>query len=240
MAGINAALKVQGKEPFVLKRSEAYIGVLIDDLINKGTEEPYRMFTSRAEHRILLRQDNADLRLTEIGYKIGLASKERYEKAMVKKEALNRLLDLLSNQTVRPEVLNDMLERLGTTGLSQPVKAETVITRPQVSLKDMIESDSGLKEKIQEITADHYVIEQAEIQIKYAGYIQKEFEMVEELAQKENTAIPESLDYSKIKSLSNEGLQKMTKIKPETIGQASRISGVSASDVSVLMVYLKG
>jgi tRNA uridine 5-carboxymethylaminomethyl modification enzyme len=240
MAGINAALKVQGKEPFVLKRSEAYIGVLIDDLINKGTEEPYRMFTSRAEHRILLRQDNADLRLTEIGYKIGLASKERYEKAMVKKEALNRLLDLLSNQTVRPEVLNDMLERLGTTGLSQPVKAETVITRPQVSLKDMIESDSGLKETVQEITADHYVIEQAEIQIKYAGYIQKEFEMVEELAQKENTAIPESLDYSKIKSLSNEGLQKMTKIKPETIGQASRISGVSASDVSVLMVYLKG
>ena len=240
MAGINAALKVLGKEPLVLKRSEAYIGVLIDDLINKGTEEPYRMFTSRAEHRILLRQDNADLRLTEIGYKIGLAAKERYERVTVKKEALNKLLDLLSNQTVRPEVMNDMLERLGTTGLNQPVKAETVITRPQVSLKDMIESDSGLKEKVQEITSDHYVIEQAEIQIKYAGYIQKEFEMVEELAQKENTPIPESLDYSKIKSLSNEGLQKMSKIKPETIGQASRISGVSASDVSVLMVYLKG
>jgi tRNA uridine 5-carboxymethylaminomethyl modification enzyme len=240
MAGINAALKVQEKEPLILKRSEAYIGVLIDDLINKGTEEPYRMFTSRAEHRILLRQDNADLRLTEIGYKIGLASKERYDKVVAKKTELNLLLDLLSNQTVRPEILNAKLEELGTTGLSQPVKAETVLARPQVSLFDMMSADSGLKESIQEITQDNYVIEQGEIQIKYSGYIQKEFEMVEELAQKENTPIPSSLDYSKIKSLSSEGFQKMSKIKPETIGQASRISGVSASDVSVLMVYLKG
>lgn len=239
MAGINAALKVQDKEPLVLKRSEAYIGVLIDDLINKGTEEPYRMFTSRAEHRILLRQDNADLRLTEIGYKIGLASKVRYDLVIKKKEAVNGLLDLLSNQTVRPEVLNVMLKELGTSGLNQPVKAETVLSRPQVSLHDMIENDPGLAEEVKSITADNYVIEQAEIQIKYSGYIQKEFEMVEELAQKENTRIPESLDYSKIKSLSTEGLQKMSKIKPETIGQASRISGVSASDVSVLMVYLK-
>jgi len=240
MAGINAALKVQNKEPLILKRSEAYIGVLIDDLINKGTEEPYRMFTSRAEHRILLRQDNADLRLTEIGYKIGLASKERYDKVIEKKSELNRVLDILSNQTVRPEVLNTKLNELGTTGLSQPVKAETVLARPQVSLFDMMSADSGLKENIQEITQDNYVIEQGEIQIKYSGYIQKEFEMVEELAQKENTPIPSSLDYSKIKSLSSEGFQKMSKIKPETIGQASRISGVSASDVSVLMVYLKG
>jgi tRNA uridine 5-carboxymethylaminomethyl modification enzyme len=240
MAGINAALKVLGKESLILKRSEAYIGVLIDDLINKGTEEPYRMFTSRAEHRILLRQDNADLRLTEIGYKIGLASRERYDRVLEKKEAVNKLLDLLSTQTVRPEVLNSKLEELGTTGLHQPVKAETVLTRPQVSLKDMLDVDSDLKDKAKEITSDMYVIEQAEIQIKYSGYIQKEFEMVEELAQKENTPIPQGLDYSKIKSLSNEGLQKMSKIKPETIGQASRISGVSASDVSVLMVYLKG
>lgn len=239
MAGINAALKVQGKEPLVLKRSEAYIGVLIDDLINKGTEEPYRMFTSRAEHRILLRQDNADLRLTEIGYKIGLASKERYDLVIRKKEEVNKLLDLLSKQTVRPEVLNDMLEELGTSGLNQPVKAEMVLSRPQVSLHDMIENDLGLAEEVNRITSDNYVIEQAEIQIKYSGYIQKEFEMVEELAQKENTRIPDSLDYTKIKSLSSEGLQKMSKIKPETIGQASRISGVSASDVSVLMVYLK-
>lgn len=240
MAGINAALKVQKKEPLILKRSEAYIGVLIDDLINKGTEEPYRMFTSRAEHRILLRQDNADLRLTEIGYKIGLASKERYDKVIEKKNQLNELLDLLSNQTVRPEILNNKLKELGTTGLSQPVKADTVLARPQVSLNDLIDADTELREAVHSITENDYVIEQAEIQIKYSGYIQKEWEMVEELAQKENTPIPMTLDYSKIKSLSSEGFQKMSKIKPETIGQASRISGVSASDVSVLMVYLKG
>ncbi|XWN36743.1 MAG: tRNA uridine-5-carboxymethylaminomethyl(34) synthesis enzyme MnmG [Balneola sp.] len=240
MAGINAALKVQKKEPLILKRSEAYIGVLIDDLINKGTEEPYRMFTSRAEHRILLRQDNADLRLTEIGYKIGLAGKERYNKVISKKSELNDLLDLLSNQTVRPEVLNAKLEELGTTGLSQPVKAETVLSRPQVSLFDMMDADPGLNDNVKKITGDDYVLEQAEIQIKYSGYIQKEFEMVEELSQKENTPIPDTLDYKKIKSLSSEGLQKMSKVRPETIGQASRISGVSASDVSVLMVYLKG
>lgn len=240
MAGINAALKVQNKEPLILKRSEAYIGVLIDDLINKGTEEPYRMFTSRAEHRILLRQDNADLRLTEIGYKIGLASKERYDKVIEKKSQLNTVLDILSNQTVRPEALNTKLKELGTTGLSQPVKAETVLARPQVSLFDMLSADAALNSTIEKVTTNKYVLEQAEIQVKYSGYIQKEFEMVEELAQKENTPIPASLDYSKIKSLSSEGLQKMSKIKPETIGQASRISGVSASDVSVLMVYLKG
>ncbi|MEO9885165.1 MAG: tRNA uridine-5-carboxymethylaminomethyl(34) synthesis enzyme MnmG [Balneola sp.] len=240
MAGINAALKVQGKEPLILQRSEAYIGVLIDDLINKGTEEPYRMFTSRAEHRILLRQDNADLRLTEIGYKIGLASKERFDNVTEKRSQLNKLLDLLSNQTVRPEVLNSTLEELGTSGLKQPVKAETVLTRPQVSLYDLIDADEELKDKCDAITKSEYVLEQAEIQIKYSGYIQKEFEMVEELAQKENTPIPTSLDYSRIKSLSSEGLQKMSKIRPETIGQASRISGVSASDVSVLMVFLKG
>ncbi len=240
MAGINAALKVQNKEPLILKRSEAYIGVLIDDLINKGTEEPYRMFTSRAEHRILLRQDNADLRLTEIGYKVGLASEDRYKKVQQKKKELNELLDLLSDQTVRPEVLNEKLKELGTTGLSQPVKADTVISRPQVSLTDMLEADDELANEVGKITSSKEVLEQAEIQIKYSGYIQKEFEMVEELASKENTPIPESLDYSKIKSLSSEGLQKMSKIRPETIGQASRISGVSASDVSVLMVYLKG
>ncbi|MBO6572610.1 MAG: tRNA uridine-5-carboxymethylaminomethyl(34) synthesis enzyme MnmG [Balneola sp.] len=240
MAGINAALKVQNKEPLILKRSEAYIGVLIDDLINKGTEEPYRMFTSRAEHRILLRQDNADLRLTEIGYKIGLASKGRLDNVLEKKSELNRILDILSSQTVRPESLNAKLKELGTTGLSQPVKAETVLARPQVSLFDMMSADTELNSVIEEVTTNNYVLEQAEIQVKYSGYIQKEFEMVEELAQKENTPIPTSLDYSKIKSLSSEGLQKMSKIKPETIGQASRISGVSASDVSVLMVYLKG
>ncbi|MEP0009200.1 MAG: tRNA uridine-5-carboxymethylaminomethyl(34) synthesis enzyme MnmG, partial [Balneola sp.] len=166
MAGINAALKVQNKEPLILKRSEAYIGVLIDDLINKGTEEPYRMFTSRAEHRILLRQDNADLRLTEIGYKIGLASKERYDKVVEKKSELNRVLDILSNQTVRPEALNAKLKELGTTGLNQPVKAETVLARPQVSLFDMMSADTDLNSCIEEVTTNNYVLEQAEIQVK--------------------------------------------------------------------------
>ncbi|HCD51321.1 MAG TPA: tRNA uridine-5-carboxymethylaminomethyl(34) synthesis enzyme MnmG, partial [Balneolaceae bacterium] len=239
MAGINAALKVQGKDEFILKRSEAYIGVLIDDLINKGTEEPYRMFTSRAEHRILLRQDNADLRLTELGYKIGLADEERYNKFRIKKEAIDKLNDLFQNYTVRPENMDAMLKKQGTTPLSQPVKAYTVLTRPEIGINDIIDADKELKSLVDGITQDKFVKEQVEIQVKYSGYIQKEFEMVKELSEKENTRIPESMDYSRIKSLSTEGFQKLSKIKPETIGQASRISGVSASDVSVLLVYLK-
>ncbi len=239
MAGINAALKVQNKEPFILKRSEAYIGVLIDDLINKGTEEPYRMFTSRAEHRILLRQDNADLRLTELGYKIGLATKERLDIFLKKKEETEKLHDLFLSQTVRPEKMGPMLSDKGTTPLSQPVKAHTVLSRPQISIFDMLEADEELKEKTEEITTNPHVIEEIEIQVKYSGYIRKEFEMVEELSNKESLLIPEKLDYEKIKSLSTEGYQKLSKVRPETIGQASRISGVSASDVSVLMVYLK-
>lgn len=239
MAGINAALKIQDKEPFILKRSEAYIGVLVDDLINKGTEEPYRMFTSRAEHRILLRQDNADLRLTELGYKIGLASQERYEKMLKKKEEIESLFKLINNHTVRPETMDPMLIEKGTSPLSQPVKAKTVLARPEISINDIIDTDSVLQENVQAITNDKYVTEQVEIQVKYSGYIQKEYEMVEELSNKENTEIPEKIDYLKIKSLSTEGKQKLSKIKPETIGQASRISGVSASDLAVLMVYLK-
>lgn len=239
MAGINAGLKVQDKEPFILKRSEAYIGVLIDDLINKGTEEPYRMFTSRAEHRILLRQDNADLRLTELGYKIGLASEERMKAFQQKKKEIDQVHDLFMDSTVRPEQMDSMLSAKGTTPLSQPVKAHTVLARPEVYAQDIIEADAKLKEKVQEITSNELVIEEVEVQIKYSGYIRKEFEMVEELSAKENTTIPESLDYERIKSLSTEGRLKLSKIRPETIGQASRISGVSASDLSVLMVYLK-
>ncbi len=239
MAGINAGLKVSGKNPFILKRSEAYIGVLIDDLINKGTEEPYRMFTSRAEHRILLRQDNADLRLTELGYKIGLATEVRYQTYLQKKAEIDQLFKLIASYTVRPLNMDDMLERLGTSRLSQPVKAHTVLMRPEVHLSDIIEADEKLKSQVQEITTNTYVLEQIEIQIKYSGYIQKEYEMVEELSNKENSPIPEKIDYSKLKSLSTEGMLKLSKIRPETIGQASRISGVSASDVAVLMVYLK-
>jgi tRNA uridine 5-carboxymethylaminomethyl modification enzyme len=239
VAGINAAIKVRGDEPFVLKRSEAYIGVLIDDLINKGTEEPYRMFTSRAEHRILLRQDNADLRLTELGHRIGLASEERYQKLKVKKKAIDRIHDILASYTARPEKMDPMLESMGTTKLSQPVKAKTLIPRPEVHLHHLLEADSELKEKVYEISADRYVHEQIEIQIKYEGYIQKEFEMVEELNRQENAVIPEKIQYEKLQSLSTEGRQKLERIKPETIGQASRISGVSASDIAVLMVYLR-
>lgn len=239
MAGINAALKVGGKDDFVLKRSEAYIGVLIDDLINKGTEEPYRMFTSRAEHRILLRQDNADLRLTPKGYEIGLVSRETYDRFNAKRQQIQDVMDLLNRETVRPENLNDYLLKSGTTGLKQPVKAHTVIPRPEVKLTDLLNADEGLSSKVYEITDDKHVHEQVEIQLKYAGYIQKEHEMVEELANKEKITLPAELDYVRIKSLSTEGRLKLAKIRPETLGQASRISGVSASDVSVLMVYLK-
>ena len=239
MAGINAALKVGGKDDFVLKRSEAYIGVLIDDLINKGTEEPYRMFTSRAEHRILLRQDNADLRLTPKGYEIGLVSRETYDRFNAKRQQIQDVMDLLNSETVRPENLNDYLLKSGTAGLKQPVKAHTVIPRPEVKLTDLLNADEGLSSKVYEITDDKHVHEQVEIQIKYAGYIQKEHEMVEELANKEKITLPAELDYVRIKSLSTEGRLKLAKIRPETLGQASRISGVSASDVSVLMVYLK-
>ena len=239
MAGINAALKVQEKKPFILKRSEAYIGVLIDDIINKGTEEPYRVFTSRAEHRILLRQDNADLRLTELGYKIGLVSEGRKNKFLQKKSKIERLYKLILEHTVRPEQIDGLLSSKGSSKLLQPVKAASVLARPEISLKEIIHVDSVLSEKVSNITVQKEVIEQVEIQVKYSGYIQKEFQMVEELANKENSIIPEKIDYSKIRSLSTEGHQKLSKIRPETIGQASRISGVSASDVSVLMVYLK-
>ena len=239
MAGVNAALQVNENSPLILKRSEAYIGVLIDDLINKGTEEPYRMFTSRAEHRILLRQDNADLRLTGIGHKIGLIDNERFETFKKKKDEIDRLHDLLSNYTIRPEKLDSKLTELGTTPLSQPVKAKSVIPRPQVGLNDLLNADSKLRERASDISTDKHVYEEVEIEIKYAGYIQKEFEMVAEIIQKENEIIPEKIDYDKIQSLSTEGKQKLSRIKPETIGQAGRISGVSASDVAVLMVYLK-
>ncbi|MCG2587176.1 tRNA uridine-5-carboxymethylaminomethyl(34) synthesis enzyme MnmG [Rhodohalobacter sulfatireducens] len=240
MAGINSALYVQEKEPFILQRSEAYIGVLIDDLINKGTEEPYRMFTSRAEHRILLRQDNADLRLTELGKRIGLVRDERYERFAQKKQEIDQLYDLISDYTVYPEKMDPMLEVKGTSILTQPVKAKSLVPRPQLHLQDILDADEELQQKVDEITSNTYVLEQVEIQIKYDGYIKREFEMVEEMSKQENTEIPEKINYDNIQSLSSEGKSKLTKIQPETIGQASRISGVSASDVAVLMVYLKG
>jgi len=239
MAGINAAQYINSDEPFILKRSEAYIGVLIDDLITKGTEEPYRMFTSRAEHRILLRQDNADLRLTELGHKIGLASKERLERMTQKKNEINALHDLLADYTVYPEKMDPMLLEQDTTVLSQPVKAKTLIPRPQLSIYNLLHADEELHRQTQDITRNEDVLDQVEIQIKYAGYIKKEFKMVEEMSEKEEMPIPQSLNFDKINSLSTEGQQKLDHVRPETIGQASRISGVSPSDVAILMVYLK-
>ncbi len=238
MAGINAARKVQENEEVVLKRSEAYIGVLIDDLVNKGTEEPYRMFTSRAEHRILLRQDNADLRLTPLGYHIGLASEERFDRIQAKKKEIDKLSALLSDYSARPDTFNSFLKTTDQSLLKQTIKIPKLITRPHISLSDLISHDPVLKKKISEVTEDELVIDQVEIQLKYEGYIEKEHEMVRQIHEKENMRIPEKINYNNLQSLSSEGRQKLLKVNPETIGQASRISGVSASDISVLMVYL--
>lgn len=239
MAGINAALKVKGKDPLVLKRSEAYIGVLIDDLVGKGTEEPYRMFTSRAEHRILLRHDNADLRLTDIGHRIGLATDERHARMSRRKSEIDHVHDLVADHSASPTVYNPILESLGTAPLKQSIKLPSIIARPEVTLPDLMRMDEVLNAAIDPITQDATVVEQVEIQLKYAGYIEKEFEMVEEVTRQENLRIPDKIQYANIKSLSKEGQIKLDRIRPETIGQASRISGVSPSDIAVLMVYLK-
>jgi len=238
MAGINAARKVQGNKAVVLQRSEAYIGVLIDDLVNKGTEEPYRMFTSRAEHRILLRQDNADLRLTPLGYHIGLATEERFNRLQTKKKEIDKLSALLSDYSARPDTFNSFLKTTNQSLLKQKIKISKLIIRPHISLSDLINHDPVLKKNISEVTEDELVIDQVEVQLKYEGYIEKEHEMVRQIHEKENMRIPDKLNYNNLQSLSSEGRQKLLKVKPETIGQASRISGVSASDISVLMIYL--
>lgn len=239
MAGINAARKVQDKEPVILKRSEAYIGVLIDDLVGKGTDEPYRMFTSRAEHRIVLRQDNADLRLTEIGFNIGLATEERYTNYVTKSTSIREVHKIVADHSAQPGIIDEYLESVGTTPLKQAMKLPVIITRPQVSITGIINVDDELREKIYTVSTDSKVIEQVEIQLKYAGYIEKEYEMVEEINRQENLLIPDKINYDQIKSLSAEGVSKLKKVKPETIGQASRISGVTPSDIAVLMIYLK-
>lgn len=239
MAGINAALHTQGREPFVLKRSEAYIGVLIDDLINKGTEEPYRMFTSRAEHRILLRQDNADQRLTQKGVELGLVTKERESRYKEKMASVKGFHTVLSQTTVRPENANTILEKRGTSPLRQPVKAMSIIDRPELTLNDVIEASPELKQYLEVEAPRREDVEAVEIEVKYRGYIEKEFEMVDQLRANEDLAIPDKLDYAKLKSLSTEGRIKLEKVRPETLGQAGRISGVSQSDLAVLLIYLK-
>ena len=237
MAGINAALKVQGKEPFVLKRHEAYIGVLIDDLITKGTEEPYRMFTSRAEYRTLLRQDNADLRLTPKAYELGIASKERLDRVKEKQEKTDLFVAFLRDKSIKPEDVNPILEAKNSAPVNQSMKMFKIAARPQLDFND-VKKFPGVKEFIIENNIDNEIVEQTEVHVKYAGYIDKEKKNADKLSRLENVSIPESFDYHKVKSLSTEARQKLSKIKPVTISQASRISGVSPSDISVLLVYM--
>ncbi|TDK44122.1 tRNA uridine-5-carboxymethylaminomethyl(34) synthesis enzyme MnmG [Algoriphagus formosus] len=236
IAGINASLKVQEKDPFVLQRSEAYIGVLIDDLINKGTEEPYRMFTSRAEFRLLLRQDNADIRLTERGYQIGLAEQSRFDKVQNKKEETARLINDLKQKKLEPAISNEILEEIGTATIREKISIEKLLKRPQIGVNELKILDKDLESYLSGFAQD--VLEQAEIQIKYDSYIEKERQMVEKLSNMEDFKIPQKFDYLKVPALSAEGRQKLNKIRPITLGQASRISGVSPADLSILTVYL--
>jgi len=236
MAGINAHLKATGQAPFVLKRSEAYIGVLIDDLINKGTDEPYRMFTSRAEFRTLLRQDNADLRLTEQSHKIGLAGENRMEKVKVKSEGVERIKAILKELPIDPEDINHFMVEKNTSPLTQRIRAYQILLRPSMDIFSMRDNVTKMKNAMAPF--DDETLEQAEIQIKYEVYIEKENELVKRMSQLEDLVIPDSFDYTKLVSLSAEARQKFNKIRPRTLGQASRISGVNPSDVQILMVYM--
>lgn len=232
MAGINAHLKINDKQEFILKRSEAYIGVLIDDLINKGTEEPYRMFTSRAEFRILLRQDNADNRLTQLGYNIGLASQERIEDLSIKNDKVKSLIHYIKNHSCEPNEVNPLLESKQTSQIDQKVKLDKIVLRPQIEINDF----NTIYDRISD--EDDEIKEEAEILIKYESYIEKEKQMVEKVLKLEHLKLSSEFDYSTLKTLSLESREKLNKIKPENIGQASRISGVSPSDISVLLVHL--
>lgn len=236
MAGINAHQKINEKHELIMKRSDSYIGVLIDDLVTKGTEEPYRMFTSRAEHRLLLRQDNADIRLTPIGHELGLISDERLEKVNKKVQAADALVKFTRNQGIEMTDANAMLESLGSATLNQNVKIHSLVGRPHVGLQDLIKVSKPLADATKEL--DNETIEQAEIKIKYESYFEKENEIVAKMLKMEDKEIKPDFDYNKIVSISKEAREKLFKIKPRTLGQASRISGVSPSDISVLMVYI--
>ena len=237
MAGINAHLKINEKDPFLLKRDEAYIGVLIDDLITKGTEEPYRMFTSRAEYRTLLRQDNADLRLTPKSFEIGLASEERLKRMEEKEQKSNAFVNFFKETSFSVEEVNPILERLDSAPVKQSAKIFKVFSRPNVRMEHMLELPL-VADFVNENNLDNEVLEQTEIQVKYAGYIEKEKNNADKLQRLENIKIPKDFDYSKIKSLSFEAREKFRKIRPVTISQASRISGVTPSDISVLLVFM--
>jgi tRNA uridine 5-carboxymethylaminomethyl modification enzyme len=236
MAGINAHLKTRNEAPLILKRSEAYIGVLIDDLISKGTQEPYRMFTSRAEFRTLLRQDNADLRLTELSYRLGLASQERMDKVVQKKNEVDKIKSYLSTVTIEPSEINTFFEKVGSATITEKQKAEKILLRPNISLQDLIAHVPKLNNSLSGF--DPESIEQAEIQVKYQVYIDKEKDLVARMRQLEDLEIPEQFDYQRIISLGAEAREKLNRVKPKTLGQASRISGINPSDVQILMVYM--
>ncbi len=237
IAGINAVQKIREKNEFILKRDEAYIGVLIDDLITKGIDEPYRMFTSRAEYRTLLRQDNADIRLTPKSCSIGLADENRMRRVEQKLKKTNEFIKFLSTSSVKPNDINPILENLNTPGIKQSLKISKVIARPQVKIDD-VTNLSQVSDFIQKNKIDQDILEQAEIHFKYSGYIEKEKLNADKLNRLENIPIPDDFDYDRIKSISYEGREKLNKIRPKTIAQASRISGVSPSDISVLLVYM--
>ena len=237
MAGINAVLKINEKDPFVLKRDEAYIGVLIDDLITKGTDEPYRMFTSRAEYRMLLRQDNADQRLTAVSHSLGLASDERLAACDLKYKQSQNLITFLKTQSILPAEINPVLTNKESALIKQSGKADKILSRPNINLEDL-KNCGSVESYISTNNLSEEVQDQAEIQIKYSGYIQKEKNNADKLNRLESVKIPKDFDYKKLKSISAEALEKLNKIKPETISQASRISGVSPNDISVLLVYM--
>jgi tRNA uridine 5-carboxymethylaminomethyl modification enzyme len=237
VAGINANRKVFCKEEFIIKRDEGYIGVLIDDLITKGVDEPYRMFTSRAEYRILLRQDNADERLTKFGYEIGLASLERFNKFQNKKKNKNFILKYLSTTSINPVEINEYLQKNNTSEISQKIRISEIISRPQIDLVDFAKY-FNLEKRIRDINFDQETLEAIDIYIKYSGYIDREKQMAEKAKRLENIIIPDKFDFLKIKSLSTESRIKLNRIRPKNIGQASRISGVAPSDINILLVYI--
>jgi tRNA uridine 5-carboxymethylaminomethyl modification enzyme len=237
MAGINASLSVNNKDPFVLRRDEAYIGVLIDDLITKGTEEPYRMFTSRAEYRTLLRQDNADIRLTQKGFDLGIASEKRLTRMRQKQQKSETLVSFFRKQSVKPEVANPVLEQKESAAIRQSDKVFKIFSRPNITMEDVLKFPE-VKNFIEREQFDDETIEQAEIQIKYAGYINKEKNNADKLTRLEYVKIPQDFNYSQIKSMSFEAREKLNTVQPKTVAQASRISGVSPNDISVLLVYM--
>ncbi len=240
IAGINAALKVQGKPEFVLKRSEAYIGVLIDDLVTKSTYEPYRMFTSRAEHRLLLRQDNADRRLMNYGYQLGLISKEMNDEIANTEKRIVKSIELFNELKLHAKDINPFLESKGSPGIDSAETVAKLCRRTELSLKEIIGiNGTENHQAVQDLLADEKALDQVEIELKYEGYIKRQVEMVNRLERYEDTKIPLTLNYLTLTSLSTEGREKLSKIKPRSIGQASRISGVTPSDIAVLLIYLR-